>query len=94
MFMKVISIVGLSISLIAGVYFALDNKATPLPAEAPIHYDWECKYIVRDGYNQGIHVHHINDYLINVNGSISFVGDDGLICNIPYPYFEVIKNEK
>lgn len=95
MFMKIISLLGVGMVLAAGVYFALNMKAAPTPVdETPVYHDWECKYIVRDGYHQDTPLHYIDNYVINVDSSISFVDNEGLICNIPYPYFQVIKNEK
>lgn len=95
MFMKIIPLLGIGVALVAGAYFTLDTKAAPAPVnEIPVYHDWECKYIVRDGYHQDTLVHYIDEYIINVDGSISFVDNEGLICNIPYPYFQVIKNEK
>lgn len=95
MFMKIIPLLGIGVALVAGAYFTLDTKAALTPVDKiPIYHDWECKYIVRDGYYQDTLVHYIDEYIINVDGSISFVDNEGLICNIPYPYFQVIKNEK
>ena len=93
--MKIISLLGVSAILITGVYFTLHTKAAPAPVdETPIYHDWECKYIVHDGYHQDTPLHYIDNYVINVDGSISFIDNKGLICNILYPYFQVIKNEK
>lgn len=60
---------------------------------APICHDWECNYIIRDGYTNGEEVtHYIDSYVKNDDNSISFISDDGLVTEIPYPYYEVIKN--
>lgn len=53
-------------------------------------HDWETKFIIEDGYNGEIH--YINEYKRNVDHSITFVGDDGLLWTIPYPYFYIRVN--
>lgn len=56
-------------------------------------HDWECNYIIRDSYTYDEETtHYIDSYVKNVDNSISFVADDGLVTEIPYPYYEVIKN--
>ena len=57
-------------------------------------HDWECRYIIHDGYNQTIHTHYVNDYALNVDNSISFIGEDGLVWKIPYPYYTIEVNPK
>lgn len=63
------------------------------PVENNMH-DWECRYIIHDFYGAAIEEHYVDDYTINVDGSISFINIDGLITNIPYPYFSIEENEK
>ena len=57
-------------------------------------HDWECRYIIHDGYNQSIALHYVNDYTCNVDNSISFIGEDGLVWYIPYPYYRIEVNHK
>ena len=57
-------------------------------------HDWECRYIIYDGYNQRINPHYVNDYTRNVDNSISFIGEDGLVWRIPYPYYAIETNPK
>lgn len=59
-------------------------------------HDWECRFIIVDGYNgNGEDLkHYINDYQRNTDHSITFVGQDGLLTTIPYPYFQIIPNPK
>lgn len=63
------------------------------PVENNMH-DWECRYIIHDFYGEAAEEHYVDDYVINVDGSISFIDIDGLITNIPYPYFSIEENEK
>lgn len=58
-------------------------------------HDWECKFCIEDGYNGDgkVMYHYINEYTRNVNHSITFVGHDGLLWTIPYPYFYIHVNE-
>ena len=95
MFKKFIFLIGVLPILCTGLYFVLGGKTAPETVDdIPIYHDWECKYIVHDSYHQDTPLHYIDGYVINVDGSISFVDNEGLICNIPYPYFHIIKNEK
>ena len=57
-------------------------------------HDWECKYVIEDGYNgNGKHMfHYVDSYVRNVDRSISFVDDEGLVTTIPYPYFHIHVN--
>ena len=57
-------------------------------------HDWECRYIIHDGYNQTIHTHYVNDYIHNIDNSIGFIGEDGLAWYIPYPYYAIEVNPK
>lgn len=54
--------------------------------ESQYMHDWECKFVIEDGYNgDGKQMfHYINEYKRNVDHSITFVGDDGLLWTIPY----------
>lgn len=63
--------------------------------EEVITHDWECKFCIEDGYNgKGKTMYHyIDKYKRNDDHSISFIGDDGLLWNIPYPYFYIHVNE-
>ena len=62
--------------------------------EEQISHDWECKYIVEDCYTQegGSMVHYVDEVIENVDGSITFIGEDGLVTKIPYPYYRIEKN--
>lgn len=59
-------------------------------------HDWECRFIVEDYYttDEGITIHYVHDVIENVDGSITFVGEDGLLTRIPYPYYKLEKNPK
>lgn len=57
-------------------------------------HNWECSYIIHDGYNQSINIHYVNDYTCNVDNSIGFIGEDGLVWRIPYPYYTIEVNPK
>ena len=61
-----------------------------------IKHDWECSYIIKDSYSEdgNWNYHYIDSYTRNVDRSISFIGEDGLIVTLPYPYFEIIVNSK
>ena len=61
-----------------------------------ILHDWECKFCIEDGYNGNgkILYHYINEYTRNIDHSITFVGHDGLLWTIPYPYFFIHVNQK
>ena len=60
-----------------------------------IFHDWECKFCIEDGYNGNgkVMFHYIDEYTRNTNHSITFVGHDGLLWTIPYPYFYIHVNE-
>ena len=62
--------------------------------EEQVYHDWECKYIVEDCYTQegGSMVHYVDEVIENVDGSITFIGEDGLVTKIPYPYYRIEKN--
>ena len=63
--------------------------------EEVVPHDWECKFCIEDGYNGDgkVMFHYINEYTRNVDHSITFVGHDGLLWTIPYPYFYIHVNE-
>jgi hypothetical protein len=70
-----------------------DNVIVP-QNEVEYAHDWECRFIIVDGYNghgQDLQ-HYVNDYKRNTDHSITFVGEDGLLTTIPYPYFQIIPN--
>lgn len=62
--------------------------------EEQVIHDWECKFIVEDFYTQegGSMVHYVDEVIENVDGSITFIGEDGLLTTIPYPYYSLEKN--
>ena len=62
--------------------------------EEAVPHDWECKFCIEDGYNGDgkVMYHYINEYTRNVDHSITFVGHDGLLWTIPYPYFYIHVN--
>ena len=58
-------------------------------------YNSESKYVIYDAYTSARGRHYYTDEIIeNVDRSISFVDEDGLITRIPYPYYSIqeIKN--
>lgn len=59
-----------------------------------VPHDWECKFCIEDGYNGNgkVMFHYIDEYTRNTNHSITFVGHDGLLWTIPYPYFYIHVN--
>lgn len=59
-----------------------------------VQHDWECKFCIEDGYNGNgkVMFHYIDEYTRNTNHSITFVGHDGLLWTIPYPYFYIHVN--
>lgn len=63
--------------------------------EEVVNHDWECKFCIEDGYNGDgkVMFHYIDKYTRNVDHSITFVGHDGLLWTIPYPYFYIHVNE-
>ena len=71
-----------------------DNSTQPIREVEVEMHDWECRYIIHDGYNQRINPHYVNDYTRNVDNSISFIGEDGLAWRIPYPYYAIEINPK
>ena len=84
----------LFISLFCISCISCDNSAQPIREIEVEMYDWECSYIIHDGYNQSINIHYVNDYTCNVDNSISFIGEDGLVWYIPYPYYAIEVNPK
>jgi len=62
--------------------------------EEVVNHDWECKLCIEDGYNGNgkTMYHYINEYTRNINHSITFIGHDGLLWTIPYPYFYIHVN--
>lgn len=58
------------------------------------NHDWECKYIIEDNYHSTVRYHYVDNYIRNVDASISFIGEDGLVWRIPAPYYWIYKNEK
>lgn len=71
-----------------------DNSTQPIREVEVEMHNWECRYIIHDGYNQRINPHYVNDYTRNVDNSISFIGEDGLVWRIPYPYYAIEINPK
>ena len=66
-----------------------------IPSEnEQVFHDWECSFIVEDRYTQegGSMVHYVDEVIENVDGSITFIGEDGLVTKIPYPYYNIEKN--
>ena len=62
--------------------------------DSQIGHDWECTFIVEDRYTQegGSMFHYVDEVIENVDGSITFIGEDGLVTKIPYPYYNIEKN--
>ena len=57
-------------------------------------HDWECKFIIVESYNGKEVEHYIDEYNRNEDHSITFIGNDGLVTTIPFPYFRIIVNPK
>ena len=58
------------------------------------NHDWECKYIIQDGYHEEKCFHFVNEITVNCNGSITFVDETKKSWTIPAPYFWIHKNPK
>ena len=71
-----------------------DNSTQPIREVEVVIHNCECRYIIHDGYNQSIPIHYVNGYTCNVDNSISFIGEDGLVWHIPYPYYTIEVNSK
>jgi hypothetical protein len=71
-----------------------DNSTQPIREVEVEMHNWECRYIIHDGYNQSINLHYVDDYTCNVDNSISFIGEDGLVWHIPYPYYSIEVNPR
>lgn len=65
-----------------------------LEGDSTISHDWECKYIITDCYTQegGCITHYVDEVIKNIDGSITFVGEDGLKTTVPYPYYTIEEN--
>lgn len=74
----------------------IHNNKPNVVEEEKIYHDWECKFIIEDCYTGYEHMnyHYVNEYQTNVDGSISFISHDGTNTWIPYPYYNIIVNEK
>ena len=91
------------VTLITCSFFLEKDKMRGCEHETPVEntvtenniHDWECKFCIEDGYSgEGkVMYHYINEYTRNVDHSITFVGHDGLLWTIPYPYFYIHVNE-
>lgn len=70
------------------------NNEPEINQEEQILHDWECKFIVEDCYTRegGVTYHFVDEVVENVDGSITFIANDGLLTTIPYPYFRLEKN--
>lgn len=71
-----------------------DNSTQPAREVEVEMHNWECRYIIHDAYNQDISLHYVDDYTCNIDNSISFIGEDGLVWRIPYPYYAIEVNPK
>ena len=58
--------------------------------------DFLCKYIIVECVSvEGEDTYHyVDDYTRNVDHSITFIGEDGLLMTVHYPYFQIIVNPK
>lgn len=74
-------------------YEAKESQSVSVEDEQTLH-DWECKFCIEDAYNGNgkMMYHYINEYTRNIDRSITFVGHDGLLWTIPYPYFYIHVN--
>lgn len=88
------------VSVIASVIVAISIIAvtsTDMYSDThEIKHDWECNFIIDECYTMdGVNTfHYVDSYVRNTDHSISFVGEDGLLTRIPYPYFRIIVNTK
>ena len=76
-------LISLTVATIATCFIAVNIW----PTEAK-----EQTYIIIDGYTNGEINHQVTNHQINIDQSISFISDDGLLWTIPYPYYQ-IKNK-
>lgn len=90
----VLCMIFLSVLVTVCSFVHTENREDMLMKEEDTNvlHDWETKFIIEDGYNG--ETHYINEYKRNADHSITFVGDDGLLWTIPYPYFHIIVNPK
>lgn len=91
-----IGVVAFTASTIKGdsqVYLKESKSQEDTPYEK-LDHDWECKYIVEDQYHGFVKYHYLNDYEELVDRSIQFVGNDGTVYRIPYPYYTVHENKQ
>ena len=53
-----------------------------------------CKYIIKECVSaEGQDTYHyVDNYTRNVDHSINFIGEDGLLMTVHYPYFQIIVN--
>lgn len=58
-----------------------------------LDHDWECNYIIEDQYHGTIKYHYLDEYEELVDRSIQFVGNDGTVYRIPYPYYTIHENK-
>ena len=73
----------------------IENSMTYSEKPADEIYSSESKYVVYDAYTSERGRHYYTDEIVeNVDRSISFIDEDGLITRIPYPYYSIqeIKN--
>lgn len=59
-----------------------------------LDHDWECKYIVEDQYHGFVKYHYLDEYEELVDRSIQFIGNDGTVYRIPYPYYTIHENKQ
>ena len=68
----------------------IENPATYPEKPAIEIYNSEAKYVIYDAYTLARGRHYYTDEIIeNVDRSISFIDEDGLITRIPYPYYSI-----
>lgn len=88
------------VSIIASVVVAISIIAvTSSDMKCDTHeimHDWECNFIIDECYTtEGANTfHYVDSYVRNIDHSITFVGEDGLLTRVPYPYFRIIVNPK
>lgn len=58
-----------------------------------LDHDWECEFIIEDQYHGTVKYHYLNEYEKLVDCSIQFVGNDGTVYRIPYPYYTIHENK-
>ena len=89
-------IVGIIASVIVAISIIAVTNTEEYHNTLEIKHDWECNFSIDECYTMdGTNTfHYVDSYVRNTDHSISFIGEDGLLTRIPYPYFRIIVNPK